>query len=320
MQILNAFFRLIRWRNLLIVAFTQLLIWCCVIQPMKSWNTALPFLNGWHITLLILSTVFIAAAGYIINDYFDVKIDVINRPQKVIVDVYISRKAAILWHSALNIAGLLLAAYLARKIGNYWVLSVQVLTTLLLWFYTTAWKRQFVIGNIIVALLTACAIMLLLLFEPSLKPFLSFQFFIQQAGRLIVNPAGVIAVYAFFAFMLTWMREIVKDMEDFKGDAEDGCITMPIKMGLQRSSYFVSFLGILTIVPLVIVAIKLLTGDWALLGMYLLLVLVLPIVIVIAQLHRKATTTHYARYSKYLKMIMVAGVASLIVYFILQYI
>jgi 4-hydroxybenzoate polyprenyltransferase len=319
MKNIRAFFQLIRWRNLIIVFLTQWFIWQCVIHPMASRGDVSVFLTPFHFLLLSLSTLLIAAAGYIINDYFDVKIDVINRPQKVIVDRIISRRAAILWHSFFNIAGFLLAIYLAWKMGSYFVVLIQLICTVLLWFYSTHFKRRFVIGNVVVALLTALTIMILVVFEPALYSYVNFELFYVIGGRTVVNPFGVIAVYTYFAFMLTWMREIVKDMEDFKGDAEDGCITMPIKIGLQRSTYVVIFFGIITILPLLIAAVKLCSGAWSVLGIYIMLLLVAPLAAWLVFLPRKSTVLHYGKASKYLKFIMLSGIASLLLYYWLQY-
>jgi 4-hydroxybenzoate polyprenyltransferase len=319
MKPVPAFFQLIRWRNLLIVFLTQWFIWQCVIHPMNGWSTVPVFLTPFRFILLSLSTVFIAAAGYIINDYFDVKIDVINRPQKVIIDKVISRRAAILWHSFFNVTGFILALYLARAMGNYYVVIIQLVCTILLWFYSTTFKRQFVTGNVVVALLTGLTVMILAVFEPALYPHINFQYFLTVSGRLLVNPFGVIAVYTYFAFMLTWMREIVKDMEDFKGDAEDGCVTMPIVIGLQKSTYYVLVFGILTLIPLTVAAIKLFSGSWSVLGVYIFIALILPLTCWLIFLPKKVTVQHYSKASKYLKFIMLAGIASLLLYFWLQY-
>lgn len=286
---------------------------------MVEWTVAPVFLTPVNFLLLSLSTILIAAAGYIINDYFDVKIDVINRPQKVIVDKIITRRAAILWHSFFNITGFLLAFYLARKLGNYYVVLIQLTCTLLLWFYSTHFKRQFVIGNVVVALLTALTVMIIAVFEPALYPFINFELFYAIHGKIIVNPFGVIAVYTYFAFMLTWMREIVKDMEDFKGDAEDGCVTMPIRIGLQRSARLVVLFGIITILPLLVAAIKLCSGSWSVLGIYIIIMLLLPLLMWLLYLPRKSTVLHYGKASKYLKFIMLSGIASLLLYYWLQY-
>lgn len=319
MSPVKAFFQLIRWRNLLIVLLTQWFVWQCAIRPMASWSTEPVFLNGFHFLLLSLSTVFIAAAGYIINDYFDVKIDVINRPQKVIIERVISRRGAILWHSMLNIAGFVIAFYLALKLHNYWVVSIQLACTILLWFYSTTFKRRFVIGNVVVAILTALTVLILAVFEPALYPHINFTYFLVENGKTLVNPFGVIAVYTYFAFMLTWMREIVKDMEDFKGDAEDGCITMPIKIGLKKSTGYVLFFGILAILPLSVAALKLFYGAWSVLGIYILVALIIPIVAWLFFLPRRATSEHYGKASRWLKIIMLLGILSLLLYYWLQY-
>lgn len=304
---------------MLIVGLTQGFVWASVINPMGRWSELPVFLNGIHFFLLSLSTVFIAAAGYVINDYFDVRIDAINRPGKVIIERVISRRAAILWHSTFNVAGFLLAFYLGYRQGNYAVVVVQLLCTVLLWFYSTTFKRRFVIGNVIVALLTALTVLTLAVYEPALYPHINFDLFLHWKGRVLVNPFGVIMVYAYFAFMLTWMRELVKDMEDFKGDAEDGCVTMPIKIGLKRSVYFVFLLGILTIIPLFIAALKLCFGDWVLMGVYMLVCLVVPLVVWLGFLTRKAHSDHYALASRWLKIIMLSGICSLLLYYGLQY-
>ena len=109
--------------------------------------------------------------------------------------------------------------------------------------------------------------------------------------------------------------EIVKDMEDFKGDAEQGCVTMPIKWGLLRSSRFTQVLGILTVIPLIIGAVKLLNEQWYVLGIYTLAGLALPIIIWMLYLPKQATTKHYGNESRYLKIIMILGVVSLMIYY-----
>ncbi len=319
MKQLTAFLQLIRWRNLLIVFGTQWVVWQCVVRPMEKWSAVTVFLEPVHFLLLSLSTVLIAAAGYVINDYFDVKIDVINRPQKVIVDRIISRRAAILWHSILNIAGFILALYLAMLLKRYALVGLQLSSIILLWFYSTTYKRMFVSGNVIVALLAALTVLAIAFYEPALYPHLNGNYFLFANGHLLVNPMGVIMVYAYFAFMLTWMREIVKDMEDFKGDAEQGCITMPIKIGLRKSIHFIFSLGGLAILPLLLAAIRLLLGAWLLLGVYIIVALVVPLGVWLYFLGRKATTQHYARASRWLKVIMLLGITTLGIYYVLQY-
>lgn len=266
--------------------------------------------------ILSLSTILIAAAGYIINDYFDIKIDMINRPHKMVLEKRIPIKSAIILHTVFNIFGLFLAVVLVRQGGRYSWLLLQLSCTLLLWFYSTHFKRQFVSGNVVVAMLTALTIITLIIYEPSLHAYVLRRPFIHTADGVMPNPVWVLGIYTFFAFMLTWMREIVKDMEDFKGDAEQGCVTMPIKWGLQRSVWFTQGLGVVALIPLINAGIKLLLERWWFLGSYTLLALVVPMVLWLLTLHKTATQQHYATASRRLKFIMVAGIVSLIIYYI----
>lgn len=310
-----AWLRLIRWKNLLIVFFTQLLAWACVLLPMKQYTSTPLLLTPVNLLCLALSTVLIAAAGYIINDYFDIKIDIINRPEKMVLEKRIPRKWGIILHTLLNIIGLLLAAYVARQAGHYEWLALQLCCTFLLWFYSARFKRQYIIGNVVVALLTALTILTLMIYEPAMRPYINQNYFLQTPEKWIINPVWVLGVYTYFAFMLTWMREIVKDMEDFKGDAEEGCVTMPIKIGLLKSARSSQLLGILAITPLIIGSIKLCNKEWWALGIYMIVAVVLPLALWIITVNNKATTYHYAKASRNLKLIMLTGIGSLLIYY-----
>ncbi len=308
--------RLLRWQNLLIVFLTQLLAWLFIIQPMQEF-VPVPFtLVLPNFLLLALSTVCIAGAGYIINDYFDIKIDIINRPDKVVLERRIPLKQAIIMHSLMNAAGLTLALVVARQAGHISYIAVQVACTVMLWFYSTHFKRQFMTGNIIVALLTAFTIVVLIMYEPALHPYLVRAPFIDTPKGILPNPVYVLGFYTYFAFMLTWMREIVKDMEDFKGDAEQGCVTMPIKWGLQKSEWFTLALGVLAVAPLLKAGIKLWQTGWHIFGVYTLAALVLPLLFWLVTLYTgPATQVHYNRQSRWLKGIMVMGILSLVIYY-----
>lgn len=309
-----AFFQLIRWRNLLIVFATQLVIWYFVVWPVKPDNAHHFFLGPLPFLLLTLSTICIAAAGYIINDYFDLRIDAVNKPDKLIIEKKISRRSAILWHTFFNVVGVYLAFVLCYKLRYFQPLVLQILCTALLWFYSTHFKRQYVIGNVVVALLTALTVLILAFYEPSFYRYVHLQFFIRSTDGMVPNPFWVIMVYAYFAFMLTWMREIVKDMEDYKGDVAEGCDTMPIRLGLVRSARFVIVLGILTLSPLLIAAYKLLLSTKMYLGIYVLVALILPVCIFLYQLPQSTAHEHYARQSSRLKLIMLLGIFALVAY------
>ncbi len=309
--------RLIRWSNLLIILLTQGLAWWCVLVPLQNTAGVKLLLTPLNFSLLCLSTILIAAAGYIINDYFDIRIDAINKPDKVILERQIPRRMAIIVHSVMNGAALLLAGLVAWQAHHPEWLLLQLFCTFILWRYSTTWKRQFMIGNVMVALMTALTVGALMLYEPALRTYFSLPGFI-RAGTLPVfpNPVAALVFFAFFAFVLTWMREVVKDMEDFKGDDEEGCITMPIRWGLLRSMRFVQLLGAIAVLALTYAAYQLLYLDFrsVALGAYLFLALIIPLFLWMLYLPRKATTAHYHAASRYLKIIMVLGIGSLLLY------
>jgi len=303
--------RLIRWKNLLIIFVTQLLAWWCVVLP-QSPSILIPI----NFFCLSCSTILIAAAGYIINDYFDIKIDLINKPEKVVLEKIIPRKQAIISHTVLNFIALLLAAFVAAQAHHYEWLLLQVTCTLLLWFYSTDFKRQYITGNVVVALLTALTIIVLFVYEPVLH---------HAAGLYLVPkgfgpgssslPVWVLAVYAYFAFMLTWMRELVKDMEDFIGDEAEGCNTMPVKRGLRYATRFAVALSALVIIPLIMASYILFSKEgYRILPLYVIALLVIPLLLWAVFLNKELTAKHYHKASTWLKAIMLLGVFSLLVY------
>lgn len=307
--------RLIRYKNLVIVFLTQLLSWYCLIYNIANIRGSAVFLNFSNFLLVSISTIFITASGYIINDYFDIKIDIINRPEKVILEKQIPLRLAIIAHTVFNVIALLLAAIVARRAHHYEWLLFQVCCTVLLWFYSTHFKRQFVIGNVVVALLTSFTILVLVLYEPSVHAIPQGPVFIgYRDGLNIIDPSRMCLGYTFFAFMLTWMREIVKDMEDHIGDSEEHCVTMPIKMGLQFSARFTQTLGLITVATLALIAWQLVKNGYTYLGIYAILFTIIPLLWWCSFLPRKTTVQHYHVASRWLKIIMLAGIASLIVY------
>jgi 4-hydroxybenzoate polyprenyltransferase len=298
--------RLIRWQNLLIIFFTQLIAWWCIVLPESP--QILHFVN---FLCLSLSTVLIAAAGYIINDYFDIKIDSINKPEKVVLDNIIPRKQAIISHTVLNIIALLLAAYVAAQAHHFEWLLLQVCSTLLLWFYSTHFKRQYLTGNVVVAVLTSFTIISLFIYEPVLQQEAALPAIGSGSSSL---PVWMLMIFAYFAFMLTWMREIVKDMEDLRGDEAEGCVTMPVKKGLSYSTRFTIALSVFAIIPLAVASYTLFRHDFKLLAGYVTVLLVTPLILWSVFITRGATEQHYNNASHILKLIMILGICSLLIY------
>lgn len=314
--------KLVRWPNLLIIAMTQFVAWWCILHPLHS----LLSLHFGNFLLLCSSTVLIAAAGYIINDYWDIRIDAINKPEKVILERDIPRRLAIIVHWILNAFALVLVAFIAFPAGHPEWLLLQLFCIAMLWRYSTTWKRQFAIGNVVVALMTALTILTLILYEPLLQRLCLKGAFVdgQELDSLnstIPNPSFVLFVFSGFAFLLTWMREIVKDMEDYKGDDAEGCVTLPIRWGLLKSTRFVQALGLMAIVVLAIVALGLWLHTSALniSALYLIGAIIIPLLFLLLRLPKNVSSAHYHWASTRLKLIMVSGILGLLLLHLINY-
>lgn len=223
-------------------------------------------------------------------------------------------RAGIVLHFALNALGLALAAFVALRGGHYEWLLMQMGCILLLWFYSTSLKRQYMSGNIAVAFLTALSVIVLLVYEPAMHFTPVKKMLPEDAGGQSSLPSWILVAYAYFAFMLTWAREIVKDMEDLKGDEAEGCVTMPIVKGLRYAAIFAAVIASFTVVPLCYGTWVLYRNGYVLLPVYIFVLLVLPLVLWIVWLGRGHTSAHYHAASQWLKIIMVLGIGSLLIY------
>lgn len=279
-EFVKGFLRLVRVQNLLIVVGTQYLARVALIGPRSDWAR---ILLEPQLFILTLSTVCIAAAGYIINDYFDVKIDIINKPERVVIGRYLKRRWAITLHQVLNVVGCLLGLLLSR-----WVFVVDVLSVSLLWFYSANLKRQPFIGNLVVAFLTALSLIVLAVY------------YRQRVDLLMV--------YASFSFIVTLVREIIKDMEDVRGDARYGCRTLPIIWGLRRTKYLLYIIIASFIMTLFLMADSLNNPR---LG-WIFMLLLIPVAWLVYRLVMADTRRNFAYLSNLCKLIMMMGVLSMV--------
>jgi 4-hydroxybenzoate polyprenyltransferase len=193
--------------------------------------------NKFDFWLLTLSTVMIAAAGNIINDYFDVKADRINRPEKLIITKHIKRRWAIVSHWLLNSIAFVIGIYLSVKYETFSFAFIQLVSINLLWFYSMFFKRKVLIGNLIVAFLTSLIPILALI----------FMYFSPGQHNQLVDPSAIggildadfsiIHLLAFFAFTQNFAREIIKDAEDIEGDRLIFVQSLPMLIGIKGSLY-----------------------------------------------------------------------------------
>lgn len=275
---LSALFRLTRFWNLVIICMAQYAAAVFLIDSSLIFNSDLLFLS--------MSTAFVAAAGYIINDYYDVKIDLINKPERVVIGKNITRRYAILFHTSLSISGVIIGLLLDWRIG-----IINFLSAFFLWFYSNNLKRQPFIGNFVVAVLTGLSIMLV-----------NFLFEMSWAGNTLV------IIYSLFAFFMTLVREMIKDMEDLRGDNTFGCKTLPIIWGLRKAK-------LLVYIILIIFAFSVFIINRLFVGLpmyYFILLLFLPLGWLFMRLIRADTVKDFYKLSQLCKLIMLLGISSMV--------
>jgi 4-hydroxybenzoate polyprenyltransferase len=312
---MRAFLKLIRWQNLLIVILTMVLMRYAVLAAVLS-KMSVVLLQGTgegvpvalqcsliDFILLVAATVFLTAGGYVINDYFDIKTDLINKG-KVIVGTSIPRRQAMMWHNIFNIAGVSIGFYISGKAGYFWLGLMFLVVSGLLYFYSASYKRQFLIGNLVVAVLVGMVPLLVVIYEwPALYGYYSVSAVSLPDINVILYWVGAFAV---FAFLTTLTREIIKDIEDFEGDIAYGRNTVPVVTGVL-SARIIS-------ISLVIITIVLLYFTWYLFVndiitlIYLSVGIALPLLYVIFKLiiSKNKEQLHIA--SRIMKVVMITGI------------
>lgn len=274
------FLRLIRIRNLFMILLTQYLTRVLLIGPREDWRL---ILADPKMMVISVSTMFIAAAGYIINDYFDVKIDIVNKPERVIIGRYLKRRVAMGSHQFLNIMGVFFGLLVSK-----WIFLVNVFSVTLLWFYSERFKRAPFVGNLTVSILTALSLLVVSVEYPWNR--------------------HLVFIYALFSFFITLVREIIKDMEDVRGDETHGCRTLPIVWGIRRTKLFLYFLiaSFITLLYLMAHTLSNLMLGW------LFTLLLIPIAWLVYRLVFSDTRREFSNLSSLCKLIMILGLATMI--------
>lgn len=312
---MRAFFNLIRWQNLFIVALTMVLMRYAVIAPLIS-KIGVTLIKGtgkeipmtiqfpwFFFILLVAATVLITAGGYVINDYFDIKTDLINKG-KVIVGTKIPRRQAMMWHTIFNIAGVAIGFFISWKAGYFMLGALFLLVSGLLYFYSASYKRQFLIGNLVVAILTAMVPLLVVVYEwPALYRFYKINALSLPEINFIFYWVGG---FALFAFLTTLTREIIKDIEDFDGDIAYGRNTVPVVIGVLSAKIVSICLVIVTVILLYLTWYFFVNDIITLI--YLSAVIVLPLLFVVYKIVVSNNRKQLHKASTIMKIVMLTGI------------
>lgn len=300
------FFKLIRWKNLLLLILTQVLIKYALLEPLTESYGISTALTTTGFIYLVIATVCIAAAGYVINDIEDVEADKINKPKALIIGKFISEKTATYLFIALNGIGVFFGYLISTGVGKSSFFMIFVLASALLYVYSTYLKSITLIGNIVVAGLVSLCILLVGLFD--LTPVVTK---INQSTQLFFF--DLIKDYAIFAFMLSLLREIVKDIEDIDGDHKMGLKTLPIFLGRHRATKLTFILSLIPLMVIIFYMSNNLYKQPLAMG-YVLLLIIAPLIFVTIKLFSAEHKKDYKRISNIVKIVMLTGVLSLLLF------
>ena len=306
MKTIIAFFRLARWSNLVFLALTQWLFIYCIVLPIFNAAHYVPNIHGYLIFCLIISYSFVAGGGYIINDYFDLNIDQINKPEKVMIDRYIGRRWAIILHFLFSFISICIGVYVDFQTDQHILGGANLFNAILVFVYSLSLKKKLLAGNIVIAFLLAWAIVVITCCE--------INQFLLPIREQIINTQKLLRytfLYAGFAFIGNIIREVIKDMEDVEGDRKYGCRTMPIAWGMNASKVFVSVWLVMLIGILSILLIYSIHIRWYLFSLYGLLLIVIPLIVVFKKMFAATNAKDYHDISFLMKIVMFTGILSM---------
>jgi 4-hydroxybenzoate polyprenyltransferase len=308
MRLIAAFIKMIRLPNLIFIALTQVLFYECIVRTILDSLHIAPAMGRISLLLVILSSVFIGAAGYIINDYFDINIDQVNKPQQNVIDSVVSRRWAMLLHMIISGAGVLLSIYVFVRTSLWYIPLANLGCVLLLFVYSLSLKRKLLSGNILISLLTAWVIMIL--FLPEVK-----------FGYAAVSPDELNAshkivrlglLYSAFAFIISLIREAVKDMEDIEGDLKYGCRTMPIRWGINAAKVYVALWLVVLLALVIIAQVYVSQFSWWWPNVYSTAFIILPLGYIFFKLFSATVPRQFHLLSSLTKLVMLTGILSIL--------
>jgi len=299
-----SFLKLIRYQNLLLLAFMQLIFRYAFLKRQGMYL----FLNDFQYGLLVLSTVLIAAGGYIINDIMDQETDYDNKPDAVIIGKNISEAMGYNLYFILNVTGVGLGFYLANCIEKPTFGGIFIIIVTLLYMYASSYKKMLLIGNFIVALVLSMSILIIGVFD--LLPLLAYA----ENRVAIFTVFSFLLDYAIFAFILNLIREIVKDMEDVDGDYNQGMNTLPIALGVKRTAKVVVGLGVMaTLLLLWYINTYLMANQLYYAVIYGLLLVVGPMIFFVVKVSNATSKKDFHLLSTVLKWVIFFGILSVAV-------
>lgn len=290
----------IRLPNLVIICLSLYLVRYTIVKSILEYTGYSSSVTDDAYIFLVCATLFIAAAGYVINDYFDKEIDAVNKPGKNYTATLLSSGSTIALYIFLNLAGFILIWYFGELVNKRYVLLVFIFSAGLLYFYSSSYKKMFLVGNIIISFLAALTIALSILFD---------------SQALLSEPVKLLVIsYALFAFLMTLIREIIKDCEDMHGDEAFGSATLPVIAGIKNARIISSCLT--AIVLSLIIYIQVIQLQWLNIVSfaYTIIFIEVPLLLLIVRSFTATKKSDDTWNSRLSKIIMVTGILSMLVF------
>ena len=292
------YLKLIRFQNLVVMVLIQYLIRFTLIIPSYGKEN---IISEFYFALLLISILLIVAAGYTINDYFDIKVDSENKDEHVIVGRTIKRRIALVIHFILTSVGLILGFYIAYKINQLVISIILIVCAYILWIYNLKLKRIFFLANLIVAGLSA-------VFVTSIA---TLEIFLKYNHNASINNIKTLILIATFAFILSLMNEIIKDLRTVEGDKKYKIRTLPTVWGLLKTKEFLKWLSIITAFIISLIAITKFKTNLTALS-YAFIFIIGPLFLLNIWVYKAQQTIDYERISKLNKFIIFTGIMSLL--------
>lgn len=301
--------KLVRWPNLLMIVFIQLSLYYAIIYKLCKIAGVQSLLSNLDLLILAITTVLISAAGYVINDYFDMRADRVNRPESMMLGKKLDHRTGIFLHWVLNGVAIILGIYLAWRAGSWKFGLLFPMIIMLLWLYSIKYKRNTFWGNLTVAFLAALVVIIVWLF--------SFFMLSRQPDSFIAMApyVGMItkyfAVFAGFAFLLTFTREVIKDAEDIKGDKATGSFTIAVTYGIPVAKKVAMATTALSLLGTICVLINFINLGMVRTCIYFSLAVFIPMVYMLLLTIKAKEKSDFHWVSTVIKLIMLAGVLGL---------
>jgi 4-hydroxybenzoate polyprenyltransferase len=305
----KAYLRIIRPVNLLIMAGMLLLVRYCIFLPVFTENRLEGLMPGWQFSLLILATILIAAGGYVINDVLDIELDSINKPGKQVIGRQISEVTGNNLHFNLTAAGVVIGIAFSYLSGNVFLGILFIIIATALFYYSYKYKYLPVVGNLVVAILSAMVVLIYWLFEFYQLKSQAEVFIAASPSFQLIN--RFVFAFSLFAFITSFTREIIKDAQDIEGDTRFGCRTLPVILGYNKLAILIVILELATLAMLAWFQLVLYRSGYEIMAYSLVVAEALLLYALVMTLKAKAKVS-FAHLSLVYKLIMVTGMVSLI--------